>query len=81
MSKHDIGVVVPLMDRLTNQEWSKNLDVMVRTVFPMGTVCLYGGQSCFKGHEGSIVIKRRIIMKKIIYGLVFLSLMGCNTLN
>jgi bifunctional NMN adenylyltransferase/nudix hydrolase len=48
-------IVVPLMDRPTNKEWSKNLDVMIRTVFPMGTVCLYGGKDSFlKQYDGSL---------------------------
>lgn len=49
------AIVVPLMDRPTNKEWSKNLDTMIRTVFPMGTVCLYGGRDSFiKHYDGNL---------------------------
>lgn len=49
------AIVVPLMDRPTNKEWSKNLDTMIRTVFPMGTVCLYGGRDSFlKQYDGNL---------------------------
>lgn len=49
------AIVVPLMDRATNKEWSKNLDTMIRTVFPMGTVCLYGGRDSFlKEYDGNL---------------------------
>ena len=47
-------VTIPLMDRPTNDEWSKNLDTMIRTVFPLGTVCLYGGRDSFvKEYDGA----------------------------
>lgn len=49
------AIVLPLLDRPTNQEWSKNLDLLVRTTFPMGTVALYGSRDSFtkeyKGHH------------------------------
>lgn len=49
------AIVLPLLDRPTNAEWSKNLDLLIRTTFPMGSVALYGGRDSFvkdyKGHH------------------------------
>lgn len=44
------AVVLPLIDRPTNVEWSKNLELLIRTTFPMGTVGLYGGRDSFAKH-------------------------------
>lgn len=53
------AIVVPLMDRPSNQDWGKNLDTMIRTVFPMGTVCLYGGRDSFlRQYKGSFKTQR-----------------------
>lgn len=47
-------VVVPLADCLKDEVWSKNLDSQIRTIYPMGSVCLYGGRDsflkCYKGN-------------------------------
>jgi bifunctional NMN adenylyltransferase/nudix hydrolase len=52
-------ITVPLMDRPTNLEWSKNLDTMIRTVFPIGTVCLYGGRDSFaKEYDGVFKVQK-----------------------
>lgn len=41
------AIVLPLLDRPTNTEWSKHLDLMIRSTFPIGTVMLYGGRDAF----------------------------------
>ena len=40
-------VVLPLMDCSRDEVWSKNLDSQIRTVYPLGKVCLYGGRDSF----------------------------------
>lgn len=40
-------MIAPILDTRRNDEWSKNLDASVRTIFPMGKVCLYGGRDSF----------------------------------
>jgi len=40
-------VVLPLMDCSRDEVWSKNLDTQIRTVYPLGKVCLYGGRDSF----------------------------------
>ncbi len=40
-------IVVPLLDNSSNEVWSSNLDTLIRTVYPLGRVCLYGGRSSF----------------------------------
>jgi len=41
---------VPLMDCSTDETWSRNLDQLIRTVCPLGSVCIYGGRDSFIGH-------------------------------
>ena len=46
-------VVLPLMDQARDEVWSKNLDNAIRTVYPLGDVCLYGGRDSFvKSYKG-----------------------------
>lgn len=43
-------MVLPLMDRPSDEEWSKNLDTLVRATFPLASVRLFGGRDSFKKH-------------------------------
>lgn len=46
-------VVLPQMDQARDEVWSKNLDNAIRTVYPLGEVCLYGGRDSFvKSYKG-----------------------------
>lgn len=40
-------IVLPLQDCSRDEVWSKNLDRQIRTVYPLGKVCLYGGRDSF----------------------------------
>jgi bifunctional NMN adenylyltransferase/nudix hydrolase len=40
-------IVAPLLDNKSDMLWSKELDRMIKTIFPIGTVCLYGGRDSF----------------------------------
>ena len=40
-------IVAALPDMSCDLEWSKNLDRQIRTIYPTGTVCLYGGRDSF----------------------------------
>lgn len=44
------AIVLPLIDSPTNEEWSRHLELMIRTSFPMGTIALYGGRDSFAKH-------------------------------
>ena len=39
--------VLPLQDRQTNEEWSRDVDKTIRTVYPFEKVTLYGGRNGF----------------------------------
>ena len=46
-------IVMPQMDQARDEVWSKNLDNTIRTVYPLGQVCLYGGRDSFvKSYKG-----------------------------
>ena len=48
-------VVLPILDCSDDKIWSRNLDNSVRTVFPIGSVCLYGGRDSFlKSYCGNL---------------------------
>lgn len=40
-------VVMPILDSSSDEIWSQNLDTIIKTVFPVGSVCLYGGRDSF----------------------------------
>lgn len=43
-------ITLPIRDRMTNEEWSADLDSAIRTVVPIGTVTMYGGRDSFVKH-------------------------------
>ena len=46
-------IVAPQMDQARDEVWSKNLDNAIRTFYPLGKVCLYGGRDSFiKSYKG-----------------------------
>lgn len=47
-SAYPEAVIVPLNDVGSNELWSSNLDTLIRSIFPMGSICLYGGRDSFK---------------------------------
>lgn len=40
-------IICPLADLRTDEEWSKNLDNLIRTISPVGQVILYGSRDSF----------------------------------
>lgn len=40
-------VVAPIKDRQTNEEWSKDVDKTIRTIYPVEQITLYGGRRGF----------------------------------
>jgi bifunctional NMN adenylyltransferase/nudix hydrolase len=40
-------LVLPILDNYSDEVWSQNIDKTIRTVFPVGNVCLYGGRDSF----------------------------------
>lgn len=47
------AVIVPFNDMPSDKDWSNNLDKLIRSVFPIGSVCLYGGRDSFiKNYSG-----------------------------
>jgi len=43
-------VVLPIKDNICDEQWSKNLDTLIRTVSAVGSVTLYGGRDSFVKH-------------------------------
>ena len=41
------AVISHLADQRTNEGWSKSLDTAIRSLIPIGSVCLYGGRDSF----------------------------------
>lgn len=41
------AIVAPILDVHSNAEWSRNVDRLIRTLCPIGSVCLYGGRDSF----------------------------------
>jgi bifunctional NMN adenylyltransferase/nudix hydrolase len=39
--------MLPIMDQASDQVWSNSVDSTIRTVFPIGSVCIYGGRDSF----------------------------------
>lgn len=39
--------ILPVSDHPSDKLWSENVDKLIRTVFPIGSVCLYGGRDSF----------------------------------
>lgn len=44
---HRISAVLPLYDRKSNADWSKEVDTKIRELFPVGSVVLYGSRDSF----------------------------------
>lgn len=43
----------PILDMPNNKDWSRQVDRIIRTIFPTGNVCLYGGRDSFiDSYEG-----------------------------
>lgn len=40
-------IILPMLDTASDHEWSRQLDLLVRTTFPTGSVRLYGGRDSF----------------------------------
>ncbi len=40
-------IILPILDTPDDVEWSNNLDIKIREVFPIGAVTLYGGRDSF----------------------------------
>jgi len=40
-------IVTYIMDRPSDEDWSKELDKLIRAIVPIGSVCLYGGRDSF----------------------------------
>jgi bifunctional NMN adenylyltransferase/nudix hydrolase len=43
-------LILPLHDKRTDVEWSKNIDALLRSVYPIETIALYGGRDSFIPH-------------------------------
>jgi bifunctional NMN adenylyltransferase/nudix hydrolase len=41
------AVITPILDNKSDIAWSKELDRTIRAIFPIGSVCLYGGRDSF----------------------------------
>ena len=39
--------IVPILDTPDDTDWSKSVERIVRSIFPIGSVCLYGGRDSF----------------------------------
>ena len=48
--QYPTAVVVPIPDRALDIVWSDELDRRIRELFPVGSVCLYGGRDSFLKH-------------------------------
>lgn len=47
------AIITPVMDVGSDEVWSKNLDTMIRSLCPIGSICLYGGRDSFiKAYRG-----------------------------
>lgn len=42
--------ILPIMDQPNDIFWSENVDQLIRSVFPIGSVCIYGGRDSFIPH-------------------------------
>lgn len=40
-------LVLPILDNYSDEVWSENIDKTIKTIFPVGSVCLYGGRDSF----------------------------------
>ncbi|MCK5235431.1 MAG: NUDIX domain-containing protein [Deltaproteobacteria bacterium] len=47
-------IIQPVWDVPSNKVWSDNVDHLVRTIAPLGSVCLYGGRDSFIEHYEGI---------------------------
>jgi bifunctional NMN adenylyltransferase/nudix hydrolase len=53
---HEHALILPVMDVPTNNEWSTQLDALLRGLFPTDVITLYGGRDSFIPHyTGSLV--------------------------
>jgi bifunctional NMN adenylyltransferase/nudix hydrolase len=43
-------VIVPILDVKSDYGWSGNLDSLIRSIHPNGSICLYGGRDSFIKH-------------------------------
>lgn len=75
--------VLPLPDMKTDEEWSDNLDKLVRTIYPLGKVCLYGGRDSFIGHYKGIfpVQKLELDIDPKISGTLIRESLGKNVID
>lgn len=53
-STYPKAIITHLMDVGSDEIWSKNLDILIRSICPLGSVCLYGGRDSFiKSYKGA----------------------------
>ncbi|WP_153798259.1 NUDIX domain-containing protein [Foetidibacter luteolus] len=51
-------IILPLKDERSDELWSRNLDGLLRTTFPMESFTLYGSRDCFKPYySGAFEVK------------------------
>lgn len=49
-SQYPQVVITHLLDVNSDEQWSKNLDTLIRSIHPIGSICLYGGRDSFIEH-------------------------------
>jgi bifunctional NMN adenylyltransferase/nudix hydrolase len=42
--------ILPIADQPSDSLWSYNVDQLIRSIFPIGSVCIYGGRDSFISH-------------------------------
>lgn len=48
--KYPETLISHLLDVSSDDIWSKNLDILIRSMYPMGSICIYGGRDSFQKH-------------------------------
>jgi bifunctional NMN adenylyltransferase/nudix hydrolase len=59
-SESPVKTLLPIADRLTDEEWSRNVDMLLQTAFPLDryVVTLYGGRKSFRAsYRGNYLTK------------------------
>lgn len=46
-STYKTAIIVPIVDVNSDELWSKNLDTLIRSICPIGSICLYGSRDSF----------------------------------
>tara|TARA_Y100000310_G_C20667027_1_gene808131 strand:+ start:979 stop:1884 length:906 start_codon:yes stop_codon:yes gene_type:complete len=43
-------IIAPIMDNSSDKIWSQQLDKLIQSIFPLSSICLYGGRDSFISH-------------------------------